>query len=138
MRRGDFEDLVRRHLDSVLVPRGFTLTPQPPPDWDDEQPRAVYEADPEDFDRRYPALAAGDDRPCIDVWIELDPGTGRISGTLEGPSVEELSRRLGLARRTSGPEATEVGLQLTDLAARLGEILDAAGLPPPSGPTGSK
>ena len=62
-----------------------------------------YEADPEDFNRRYPAIAVGDDRPCIDVWIELDPGTGRISGTLEGPSVEELC-----------------------------EILDAAGLAPPS------
>ena len=35
MRRGDFEDLVRRHLDGELVPRGFTLIPQPPADWDD-------------------------------------------------------------------------------------------------------
>lgn len=132
MRRGAFEDLVRRHLDSVLVPRGFTLTPQPPSDCDDEQPRAVYEADPEDFNRRYPAIAVGSDLPCIDVWIELDPGTGRISGTLEGPSVEELSRRLGLRPSPYGPEGTEVGLQLTDLGIRLGEILDAAGMGPPS------
>jgi hypothetical protein len=130
MRRGDFEDLVRRHLDSVLVPRGFTLTPQPPSDWDDEQPRAVYEADPEEFNRRYPAIAVGDDVPCIDVWIELDPGTGRISGSLEGPTVDELSRRLGLGPPASGPAGMEVGLQLTDLGTRLSEILDAAGLAP--------
>jgi len=132
MRRGDFEDLVRRHLDSVLVPRGFTLTPQPPADWDDEQPRAVYEAYPEDFNRRYPAIAVGGDVPCIDVWIELDPSTGKISGTLEGPSVEELSRRLGLRPPTSGAAGMEFGLQLTDLVTRLGEILDAAGFAPPS------
>ena len=126
MRRGDFEDMVRRHLDRVLVPRGFTLTPQPPSNCDDEQPRAVYEADPDDFNRRYPAIAVGGDARCIDVWIELEPNTGRISGTLEGPSVEELSRRLGLRPPTSGPAGTEVGLQLTDLAARLGDVLDAA------------
>jgi len=123
---------VRRHLDSVLVPRGFTLTPQPPSDWNDEHPRAVYEADPEDFNRRYPGIAVADGMPCIDVWIELDPGTGRITGSLEGPSVEELSRRLDLRPPTSGPAATEVGLQLTDLGTRLGEILDAARLAPPS------
>jgi len=64
MRRGDFEDLVRRHLDGELVPRGFTLIPQPPADWDDDQPRAVYEARPDEFDRRYPALAVGADPQC--------------------------------------------------------------------------
>jgi len=70
MRRGDFEALVRRHLDGVLVPRGFELTPQPPAEWDDEQPRAVYEAAPADFNRRYPAIAC-DDRQCIDLWVVL-------------------------------------------------------------------
>ena len=96
MRRGDFEDLVRRHLDGELVPRGFTLIPQPPADWEDDQPRAVYEARPDEFDRRYPALAVGADPPCIDLWIQLDPSTGRVSSTLNGPLVEEVSKRLGL------------------------------------------
>jgi hypothetical protein len=127
MRRGDFEDLVRRHLDGDLVPRGFTLTPQPPADWDDDQPHAVYEARPDEYDRRYPALAVGGDQPCIDLWIQLDPSTGRIRSTLNGPSVEEVSERLGLAGPpTPGPQGTDVGLQLTDLAARLGDLLDAA------------
>ena len=127
MRRGDFEDLVRRHLDGELVPRGFTLIPQPPADWDDDQPRAVYEARPDEFDRRYPALAVGGDPPCIDLWIQLDPSTGRVSSTLSGPLVEEVSKRLGLTRPpTSGHHGTDVGLQLTDLGARLRDLLDAA------------
>src|SRR2546427_7125716 len=127
MRRGDFEDLVRRHLDGELVPRGFALTPQPPANWDDDQPHAVYEADPEDFNRRYPALAVGGDPRCIDLWIQLDPSSGRISGTLDGPSVDEVSERLGLTRpATSGPQGTDVGLQLADLGARFSDVLDAA------------
>jgi hypothetical protein len=127
MRRGDFEDLVRRHLDGELVPRGFTLIPQPPADWDDDQPHAVYEARPDEFDRRYPALAGGGDSRCIDLWIQLDPRTGRISSTLNGPSVGEVSKRLGLTRPpTSGSRGTDVGLQLTDLGARLRDLLDAA------------
>jgi hypothetical protein len=127
MRRGDFEDLVRRHLDGELVPRGFTLIPQPPADWDDDQPHAVYEARPDEFDRRYPALAGGSDSPCIDLWIELDPSTGSISSTLNGPSVGEVSKRLGLPRPpTSGFRGTDVGLQLSDLGGRLRDLLDAA------------
>ena len=102
MRRGDFEDLVRRHLDGELVPRGFALTPQPPADWDDAQPRAVYEAEPADFNRRHPALAS-DDPTCIDLWVELDPTTGRISGALNGPSIQEVTERLGL---TTPPRPT--------------------------------
>jgi hypothetical protein len=127
MRRGDFENLVRRHLDGELGPRGFHLTPQPPADWEDEQPHAVYEADPEDFNRRYPALAVGGDPRCIDLWVRLDPGTERISSTLNGPSVEVVTQRLGLTRPpTSGPPATDIALQLTDLSARLSNALDAA------------
>lgn len=127
MRRGDFEDLVRRHLDAALLPRGFALTPQPPADWDDEQPHAVYEAGSDDFNQRYPALAVHGDPGCIDLWILLDPSTGRISSTLNGPSVEEVTERLGLTRPpTSGPPTTDIALQLTDLGARLADLLDAA------------
>jgi hypothetical protein len=127
VRRGDFEDLIRLHLDGELVPRGFTLTPQPPANWDDDQPRAVYEADPEDFNRLYPALAVGGDPPCIDLWIQFDPRTGSVIGTLDGPTVEEVSERLGLTRApTSGPFGTDLGMKLADLAARLGDLLDAA------------
>ncbi len=126
MHRGDFENLVRRHLDGALVPRGFELTPQPPADWDDEQPHAVYEAEPADFNRRYPALGSDDPR-CIDLWIQLDPSTRGISSALDGPSVEEVAERLGLNRPpTSGPPNTDLELQLTDLSARLAEVLDAA------------
>jgi hypothetical protein len=127
MRRGDFEDLVRRYLDRELVPRGFSLTPQPPADWDDEQPHAVYEARPDDFNRQYPALAVDGGQPCIDLWIELDPRTGRISGLLNGPSLEEVAQRLGLTRAPlSGPPATDLAVQLTDMAARLADLLEAA------------
>jgi hypothetical protein len=127
VRRGDFEDLIRRHLDGELVPRGFTLKPQPPANWDDDQPRAVYEANPEDFNRRYPALAVGGDPPCIDLWIQFDPRTGSVIGTLDGPTVEQVSERLGLTRApTSGPHGTDLGMKLADLAARLGDLLDAA------------
>jgi hypothetical protein len=126
MRRGDFEDVVRRHLDEELVSRGFALTPQQPADWDDAQPHAVYEADPADFNRRFPALASDDPR-CIDLWVQLDPKAGRISASLNGPSIDEVTERLGLTRpATSGPPGTDLGLQLTDLSARLAELLDAA------------
>lgn len=126
MRRGDFEDLLRRHLDGELVQRGFALTPQPPADWDDKEPHAVFEAEPADFNRRYPALA-GDDPNCIDLWVELDPRTGTIGASLNGASVRELTERLGLTRPpASGPPGTNLGLQLTDLSARLAELLDAA------------
>src|SRR5256886_504867 len=127
MRRGDFENLVRRHLDAALVPRASPLIPHPPEDGDDAHPRAVYEAGRGGFDRRYPALAVGGDPPCIDLWIELNPSTGRISSTLNGPSVEEVSKRLGLTRPSmSGSHGMDVGLQLTDLGARLCDVLDAA------------
>lgn len=127
MRRGDFEALVRRHLDGELRPRGFQLTPQPPADWEDEQPHVVYEVDPADFNRRYPALAVDGDPRCIDLWIQFDPSTGRISSILNGAPVELVTKSLGLTRPpTSGPPATALGLQLTDLCARLSDLLDAA------------
>jgi len=127
MRRGDFEALVRHHLDGALTTRGFNLTPQPPADWEDAQPDAVYEADPEDFNRRYPALAVDGDPRCIDLWIQLDPSTGRISSTLNGPPLEVVTERLGLTRPPApGPPGTDPGLQLTDLRARLSDLLDAA------------
>lgn len=118
---------MRRHLDSVLEPRGFTLTPQRPPDVNDEQPHAVYEANPGDFNQRYPALAVNGDAPCVDLWVQLEPNTGRISAALDGPSLEEVAKRLGLTTAPmSGPPATDLSLQLTDLSARLAELLDAA------------
>lgn len=127
MRRGDFEDLVRRHLDGALLPRGFALTPQPPAGWDDEEPHAVYEAWSDDFNRRYPALAVFGDPGCIDVWVLLDQKTGRISSTLNGPSLEEVMARRGLPRPpTPGPPVPDIASQLTDLGARLADVLEAA------------
>src|ERR1700736_5104408 len=74
VRRGDFEDLVRTFLDEELEGRGFRLTPQRPADAEDEKPAAVYEADPDYFAERYPALdgRAGGNVPCVDLWVHLD------------------------------------------------------------------
>jgi hypothetical protein len=127
MRRSDFEDLVRRHLDRALLPRGFALTPQPPADRDDDEPHAVYEARSDDFNRRYPALAVRGEPGCIDVWVVLDPKTGRITTTLNGPSLEVVMARLSLPRPpTPDPPAPDLAVQLTDLSPRLAHVLDAA------------
>ncbi len=126
MRRGDFERLVQRHLDPALLPRGFTLTPQPPADVEDMQPRAIYEAQTKDFARRYPRLAGNlSDAPCVDFWVHLNPSSGKISSELEGPSLEDVMRRLGVIdlalAENAGLEA-----QLDRLAKSIAAVLDAA------------
>ena len=129
MRRGDFEDLIRQCLDIELESRGFRLTPQPPADCNDEKPAAVYEADPDDFGERYPALdaRAGGNVRCVDLWVHLDPLTGTITSELEGPSIETLMERLGVmepAGPSQAPMDTES--QLKRLARRIAAVLDAA------------
>jgi hypothetical protein len=129
MRRGDFENLVRRYLDNELMPRGFRLTPQAPTDWNDEKPAAVYEADPDDFAKRYPALRPhpGSEVRCIDFWVHLDPSTGKITSELEGPSVETLMARLGVRDPAeTGPAPSDTDSQLRMLTRRIAAILDAA------------
>ncbi len=129
MRRGDFENLVRRYLDSELLPRGFRLTPQTPADWNDEKPAAVYEADPHDFAERYPALRRhpGSDVRCIDFWVHLDPSTGKITSELEGPSLETLMVRLGVMDPAeTEPAPSDTDSQLRMLTRRIDAILDAA------------
>ena len=140
MRRGDFEGLVRRHLDGVLVPRGFSLTPQLPADWDDDQPSAVYEARPNEFARRYPAFAPllasyGElTVPCIDLWVHLDPSSGRITCELEGPSLEARMDELGIRDPSPAEEAPETTAeQLDRLAVQIAAVLDAATGVPPGG-----
>jgi hypothetical protein len=129
VRRGDFEHLVRRYLDMDLESRGFRLTPQPPADWEDEKPSAVYEADPDDFGERYPALdaRAGGNVPCIDLWVHLDPVTGQISSELDGPSIETVMERFGVADLAQPISARmDTGTQLKRLAWRIAAVLDAA------------
>lgn len=129
MRRGDFEDLVRRYLDSEVGSRGFRLIPQPPAEWEDEKPQAVYEADPNDFGERYPALdeRVGGNVMCVDLWIHLDPGIPSISGDLDGTSIEQLEERFGLrSPKGLGSDPTGVETQLKELARRIAMALDAA------------
>ena len=116
MERGEFEHLVRSHLDEVLVPRGFTLTPQPPPDVFDQEPAAVYEAEPADFERRYPTLAEDllDNVACVDLWVKLDPGTGFLSCELEGAIVD-------FPRHPAVPLQEQLG----SLATTIASVLDA-------------
>jgi hypothetical protein len=129
VRREDFEHLVRRYLDIDLESRGFRLTPQPPADWEDEKPWVVYEAHPDDFGERYPALdaRAGGNVPCIDLWVHLDPVTGQISSELDGSSIEAVMERFGVADLAQPISARrDTGTQLKRLAWRIAAVLDAA------------
>lgn len=132
MRRGDFEDLVRRHLDGVLEPRGFRLTPQAPADVEVSEPAAVYEAAPTDFARRYPRLASvPNEVPCIDLWVRLDIPSQRIGCELEGASIEERMASLKVHDPVkSQAHGSNVIGQLTLLAARIAAMLDAAASEP--------
>lgn len=128
MRRGDFEDLVRRHLDAELNPRGFRLIPQPPADWDDEKPAVVYEANPNDFGERYPTVVGGalGNAPCVDLWIRFDPTTGLITSELEWLSLEELLARFRVEAPALTESSVDIDTQLHRLARRYAAILDAA------------
>jgi hypothetical protein len=92
----------------------------------DEQPSAVYEADPGDFARRFPRLA-GDlsDAPCVDFWVHLNPNSGKISSELEGPSLEVVMGRLGMSD-WGNIENADLEAQLDRLAKSIAAVLDAA------------
>jgi hypothetical protein len=130
MKRGEFEQVTRDHLDNVLNPRGFTLTAQPPEDVEDAQPAAVYEARPQDFVRRYPTLGEGMlDQPCIDLWIKQDRMTGSLTCELEGVALVALLEGADLLdiaatiRRTHANAS--LAEQLDALALGLAAMLDA-------------
>jgi hypothetical protein len=129
MRRGEFENRLREALDKELTPRGFRLVPQPPADFLDDKPAAVYEADPDEFGPRYPALDSrltGNTR-CVDLWFYLDTPTGRITSDLDGASVESLIEQFGVPALTESPESPEdLDLQLSRLLSQIVAILDAA------------
>ena len=129
MRRGEFENLLRQALDDELVRRGFRLTPQPPADFDDEKPAAVYEADPDEFGQRYPPLdgRAGGNVRCVDLWVYLDQSTGRITSDLDGASLDTLMARFGVPDRTQpGKFPVDTSSQLSRLSWQIAAILDAA------------
>lgn len=130
VKRREAESLARRHLDATLNRRGFVLCPQPPPDHEDKQPRAIFEDDTED----YPGLRErfGGEVPAggepIDIEIRFDPGAGRLSCELDGDPLPALLTELGAAGRAgqlTQPAAGDLGGQLDTIAAALGYVLDA-------------
>jgi hypothetical protein len=129
MRRGYFEELLRRHLDIDLAPLGLHLVPQPPEDVEDANPSAVFEADANEFGQRYPAL---DNRNrgntiCVDLWIHLDPVTGKFTAELDGAPLEALLDRFGVSDLTASSGAPQdASSQLSLLARRVVSILQAA------------
>jgi hypothetical protein len=92
----------------------------------DKQPSAVYEAKTKDFARRFPRLAGPlSDAPCVDFWVHLNPTAGKISSELEGPSLEDVMRRLGVIDLPLGENAN-LETQLDRLAKLIAAVLDAA------------
>lgn len=108
MRRGDFEELVRRAFDPVAGPAGFALTPQPPADHRfDGHAAAVFETTVDEFVRRLPSLARLWDfgHPpsvsCVDLWVEADLTSNEVAVSLEGWDLRQLARHLGAAREAA-------------------------------------
>ena len=128
MRRGDFENLARMALDAQLNSRGFRLVPLPPADFSDDNPMALYEADPNDFGPQYPAL---DPRikgitPCVDLWIHLDTSTGKVTSDLDGTPLDSLANQFGVSRVKPTDVPAEIDYQLSRLASEIVAVLDAA------------
>lgn len=118
----------------MLTPRGFTLTPQG--DIDEPEPSAVFEADPDDFGRRYPGFAdSAEDLAgsCIDLWVHYDATTARIRCELEGDDLVQLYRDLGYDPPSNLPTAVsgDHETQLAVWAPALAHLLDTAATSPP-------
>jgi hypothetical protein len=129
VRREDFESLARLALDEQLNACGFHLVPQPPGDFFDDRPAALYEADPDDFGLRYPAL---DPRirgitPCVDLWFHLDKATGKVTADLDGTPLANLAEELGLSAPVRPTDVSrDIEHQLSRLASRIVAALDMA------------
>ena len=129
MRRADFENLARLVLDEQLNARGFHLVPQPPGDFLDDRPAALYEADPDDFGVRYPALdrRTGGTTPCVDLWFHLDKTTGNVTSDLDGSPLDNLADQLGLPTPIRPTDVSQdIEHQLARLASRIVAVLDVA------------
>jgi len=129
MRRADFENLTSLALDEQLNARGFHLVPQPPGDFVDDRPAVLYEADPDDFGVRYPALdrRVGAITPCVDLWFHLDKATGKITSELDGSPLDDLAGRLGLPAQVGPADVShDIEHQLSRLASRIVAVLDMA------------
>jgi hypothetical protein len=129
MRRGDFENLLRRLLDKELNPRGFALTPQAPADFIGEKQAAVYEANPDQFGERYPALdqRATGNTICVDLWFHFDESTGSVTSDLDGTSLDALLNRFHLRRPGEVAESSsDLETQVSALLSQVVAILDAA------------
>lgn len=130
MKRREVESLARRHLDATLNRRGFVLRPQPPPDHEDDHPRALYEDDTDDYPGLSPRFGgkvpAGGE--AIDIEIRFDPDAGRFLCELGGGPLPELLTDLGApgqAGQLTRPAAGDLAGQLDTIAAGLGRVLDA-------------
>ncbi len=122
-----FEARVRRHLDSTLGPRGFSLTSQRGFMLGPEgraHHQVIYEANPDFYARRYPALRRrfDGDVPCIDLCIDIGEGDAIRSVRLEVDDIWDLLMELGEPL----PLVAEEGLdaQLSALANTLRFVLD--------------
>ena len=127
-----YETIVREHLDQVLNPRGFRLSSQQGFGVDLEgrvAHAAVYEADPDDYAIRYPALRAkfDGDVPCVDLWVKRDPVSGRLGASLEGDDLLELLAEVGPTSEESSPSespANDLERQLNTLGEYIARVLD--------------
>ena len=128
MRRGEFENLLRRLLDKELNPRGFTLTPQARADVVSTTLAAVFEANPDQYGERYPALdqRATGNTPCIDLWFHFDQSTGKIRSDIDGTSIDDLMNRFNLRAPALTRDTDAIEAQVSVLGAQIVAILDAA------------
>ena len=121
------ERRVARYLDDILQPRGFGLAAQQGfgllPDGSVAH-EVIYEADPEDYARRYPALRRRfeGDVPCIDLRINLGDGNQVVSASLEVDDIWDLLLEIDAPLPRFGQGRLDA--QLTDLADSLRRILD--------------
>lgn len=125
VKRKEFEALTRRYLDATLNRRGFVLSPQPPPDHEDAQPRAIYEDDPADHPALRARFGAGASRN--DIEIKLEPARVRLWCELDGDDLSELLTNLDApryAQQLADAPAGDLARQFDTIEAALCHVLD--------------
>ncbi len=146
--RGASADLVaalHRWVDPVLAQAGFSWNDSGEISESDGRLVAVlYEADPDDFVRRYPQTRLqsryGDQwpPPCVDLWLKFDWDARRIELDLEGFDVRHDLHGSGIQVLAEG------GTQLSGdanedaraVAAALASVLSVTGPEPSTGDQG--
>ena len=126
VKRREFEALTRRHLDATLNCRGFVLSPQPPPDHEDAQPRAIYEDDPGDNPAR--RTRARTEASRNEVEIQFEPARGQLLCHLDGHDLSHLLTALDTGRHAdqlTDRTAGDLAAQFDIIEAGLRHVLDA-------------